>query len=137
MDWPLFFSAFASATLLPGGSELLLLYRLQSGGDPLLLLFSATSGNLLGSFLTYGMGRGGRWLLRYRPSEEPALLARAQRWFDRGGVGVLLLAWLPIIGDPLCLLAGVLRVAWPLFLLLVGIGKAARYGVVVGLFAVA
>jgi len=128
MEWALFFSALISSTLFPGGSEALLLYRLSEGGDPLLLVAVATVGNVLGSLISYGMGRLGneavhkKWLRM-----DEAKVARAERWFEKYGMPSLLLAWLPIVGDPLCLVAGLLRSNVPLFLLLVTIGKLGRY----------
>lgn len=128
MDWSLFISAFLSATLLPGSSEALLLYKASEGSDYLILLLSAGLGNLFGSLVTYGMGRVGntaihqQWL---RISEKD--LIRAESWFNRWGAPSLLLAWLPVVGDPLCLLAGLLRVNITWFVLLVGIGKFSRY----------
>nr|WP_238701790.1 YqaA family protein [Mariprofundus erugo] len=128
MDWALFFSALISSTLLPGGSEALLLYRLNEGGDAVALVLVATAGNVAGSLMTYGMGRLGnealhkKWL---RMSGEQ--VARAERWFALYGKPALLFAWLPIVGDPLCLVAGLLRCAVPVFLLLVTLGKFARY----------
>ena len=127
-DWALFASAFLSATLLPGSSEALLLLRLNEGVAPGGLVLSATAGNLLGSLLTYFMGRGGNALLHrcwFRIDQND--LARAEHWFGRWGTPALLLAWLPVIGDPLCLLAGILRVRLLWFVLLVGLGKVARY----------
>jgi membrane protein YqaA with SNARE-associated domain len=129
MDWPLFLSAFLSATLLPGSSEAVLMLRLSGGGDPWPPVAVATAGNLLGSLVTYGIGRAGnravrawRWL-----GVNEAGLARAERWFGRWGRPGLLLAWLPVVGDPLCLLAGLMRVELAIFVLLVGSGKALRY----------
>lgn len=128
MDWALFFSALVSATLFPGGSEMLLLYRLNEGGSAVALVLTATFGNVLGSLITYGMGRLGneavhkRWL---RISE--AQLERAERWFGDYGKPSLLLAWLPIIGDPLCLAAGLLRCGLITFVVLVTLGKLGRY----------
>lgn len=129
MDWTLFTSAFLSATLLPGSSEALLLLRLDGGQPWLPLVMTATAGNLLGSLLTFGIGRAGnlvmhkRWL---RIDERD--LARAEGWFRRWGLPSLLLAWLPVVGDPLCLVAGLLRVHPLPFVVLVAIGKFARYG---------
>ena len=128
MDWTLFISALLSATLLPGSSEALLLYKLGEGGETTALVLSATAGNLLGSLITYAMGRAGnaalhrRWL---RIDEKD--LARAESWFRRWGLPSLLLAWLPVIGDPLCLFSGLLRVDLTRFVILVGLGKLARY----------
>ncbi len=128
MDWALFLSALISSTLFPGGSETLLLYDLNKGGDPFTLVLTATVGNVLGSLITYGMGRLGneavhkKWLRM-----DEAKVAHAEQWFRRYGVPSLLLAWLPVVGDPLCLVAGLLRCGTLPFLLLVTIGKAARY----------
>ncbi len=131
MDWSLFISALISSTLFPGGSEALLLYKLNEGGDAASLVLIATVGNVLGSLITYGMGRLGneavhkRWL---RMNE--AKVARAESWFAKYGTPSLLLAWLPVVGDPLCLVAGLLRSHVGLFLLLVTAGKAARYSAI-------
>jgi len=127
MDWTLFGSALLSSTLLPGGSEALLLYRLHQGADPLASVATATAGNVLGSLITYGIGRFGRRTVRQRSEKTERRMARAERWFSRFGRPSLLLAWLPLVGDPLCLAAGVLRVSGGSFLLLVTLGKLARY----------
>ena len=135
MNWALFTSALISATLFPGGSEALLLYRLHEGGHALSLVLIATAGNVLGSLITYAMGRLGnaalhrRWL---RISEDS--VARAEQWFNRFGKPALLLAWLPVVGDPLCLVAGLLRCHLGIFLLLVTIGKLARYALIAWAF---
>ncbi|MDQ6996377.1 MAG: YqaA family protein, partial [Mariprofundus sp.] len=126
----LFFSALISSTLFPGGSEALLLYRFNEGGDAVALVLIATAGNVLGSLITYAMGRLGnevmhrKWL---RISEQQS--ARAERWFATYGKPALLLAWLPVIGDPICLAAGLMRCGVGVFLILVSIGKLARYAV--------
>jgi len=128
MDWALFFSALISSTLLPGGSEALLLYRLHEGGNAYVLVTTATLGNVLGSLITYAMGRLGneavhrRWL---RMSERD--VDRAEGWFGHYGQPALLFAWLPVVGDPLCLVAGLLRSPLAWFVLLVSAGKLARY----------
>ncbi|MDQ6984545.1 MAG: YqaA family protein [Ghiorsea sp.] len=128
LDWTLFLSALVSSTLFPGGSEALLIYRLQdTNSNVYLLVFMAALGNVLGSIITYYMGKYGfqlshRW---FRVSKDK--LDRAEHHFQRFGTPALLFAWLPIIGDPLCLVAGVLRYNIYLFIALVGIGKLARY----------
>jgi len=130
MDWTLFFSALISSTLFPGGSEALLLYRLNEGGSAAALVAIATVGNVIGSLITYCMGRLGnealhrKWL---RISEAQA--ARAESWFNKYGKPSLLLAWLPLVGDPLCLVAGLLRCGMIPFLILITIGKLVRYSV--------
>ncbi|HEY9097345.1 MAG TPA: YqaA family protein [Thiobacillus sp.] len=126
-DWTLFGSALLSSTLFPGGSEALLLYRLHQGADPFASVMTATVGNVLGSLITYGMGRFGRKALQHRSEKADRQFARAENGFKRFGRPSLLLAWLPVVGDPLCLVAGVLRVNVLVFLLLVTIGKLARY----------
>lgn len=126
MDWLLFGSALLSSTLFPGGSEALLLVRLQQGADPLASVAVATAGNVLGSVVTWGMGRFGRAALAHSEKAEKRM-RRAENWFGRYGQASLLLAWLPVVGDPLCLVAGMLRVRFLNFLLLVAAGKLARY----------
>ena len=109
-----------------------MLYRLHEGGAVLPLLFVATVGNVLGSVITYGMGRLGngalhrKWL---RISIEN--MERAESWFLRYGKLSLLLAWLPVVGDPLCLVAGLLRCPLLLFIALVTLGKLLRYSVLI------
>ncbi len=134
-DWTLFLSALVSSTLFPGGSEALLLYRLQEAtSNPYLLIFIATLGNVLGSIITYAMGRYGfqfshRW---FQVSDTK--IKRAEQRFQRWGAPALLLAWLPMIGDPLCLVAGSLRYSLFGFITLVSIGKLARYTLVASPF---
>lgn len=130
----LFFSALISSTLLPGGSEVLLAWLVSEAKHPLWLLWgSATAGNVLGSLLTWGMGFwiAGRYPLRVweKPQHQ-----RARRWLERYGSFGLLLAWLPIIGDPLCLVAGWLRIGFIASLVMITLGKALRYAVVIGFF---
>lgn len=130
----LLMSAFLSATLLPGSSEVVLLGLLQSQtGQPHTLVAIATLGNVAGSVMNWGVGR---YLTAFKdrawfPIKEAAL-ARAQAWFARFGIWSLLLSWVPIIGDPLTLVAGSMRVPFGRFLLFVTIAKALRY---IGIFA--
>ncbi|NDP48443.1 MAG: DedA family protein [Sulfuriferula multivorans] len=126
-DWALFGSALLSSTLFPGGSEVLLLYRLHQGSDPVASVLTATAGNVLGSLITYAMGRFGREAVQRRSEKADQHIARAERWFKRFGRPSLLLAWLPIVGDPLCLIVCVLHVGVSVFLVLVTVGKLARY----------
>lgn len=127
----LFGSAFLAATILPFYSEIVLVLALQEGGDPIMLLLVATLGNTLGSVVNWLIGRQ---LLKFQDKRwfyfSEAQIARAQAWFQRRGVWSLLFAWLPIGGDALTLIAGVMNVRIGAFLVLVGIGKALRYGFV-------
>ena len=125
----LFVSAFSSATLLPGSSEAALVALLALGrGDAGLLVVVATAGNVLGSCVNWVLGRffssfrDRRWF----PVDDQSY-ERAAAWFRRYGVWSLLLSWLPIIGDPLTAVAGALRVGFLRFVVLVSVGKAARY----------
>ncbi len=128
----LFANAFLSATLLPGASEAMLAALVATGaGDPWLLVALATLGNTLGSVASWWLGR---YLARFEDRRwfpaNPAALARASRLFNRYGRAVLLLAWLPVIGDALVVAAGLLRVPLRVFVPLVAAGKAARYALV-------
>jgi membrane protein YqaA with SNARE-associated domain len=124
----LFITGFIAATLLPASSELLLLALTQQGYAPIGLWLAATCGNTLGSCVNWYLGKE---LLRFQHKRwfpvSPAQLAKAEAQFNRYGSWSLLLAWLPIVGDPLTLIAGTLRVRFGLFLLLVTLGKGARY----------
>ncbi|MHA6492360.1 YqaA family protein [Pseudomonas borbori] len=125
----LFFSALGAATLLPLQSETVLVALLLSEAYPIAALLAVASvGNVLGSLLNWLLGRS---LERFRdkpwfPVSERRLL-QAQGWYGRYGCWSLLLSWLPIVGDPLTLVAGIMREPWWRFLLIVGIAKTARY----------
>lgn len=124
----LFASAFLAATILPFYSEVVLFALLRDGGDPALLVSVATLGNSLGAVANWGLGR---YLLRFRTRRwfyfSASQMEKAQHWFQRYGYWTLLLAWMPVIGDPLTLIAGVLRVRLVLFVVLVTLGKGLRY----------
>ncbi len=124
----LFATGFIAATLLPASSELLLLALQQQGYVVFGLWLAATSGNTLGSCVNWYLGKE---LLRLQHKRwfpfSPAQLAKAETQFNRYGSWSLLLAWLPIVGDPLTLVAGALRVRFDVFLLLVTLGKGVRY----------
>ena len=131
--WLLFGSAFLSATLLPGSSEAVLLGLLANGtGQPALLVVAASLGNVAGATLNWGMGRYFQ-LFKDRswfPIKD-ATNARAQTWFARYGIWSLLLSWVPIIGDPLTLVAGIMQVPIGRFLVFVAVGKVLRYALIV------
>ncbi|RKF17550.1 DedA family protein [Alginatibacterium sediminis] len=132
----MFVSAFVSATLLPGSSELVLVASLSSYPERWLgFLLSASLGNTLGGMLSFAMGWGlknyaGSWM-RWLPSEKEQ--QKAAPWLRRFGVWSLLLSWTPIIGDGLCLLAGAAKLPWLPCLLIMALGKFIRYGAIIGL----
>lgn len=131
----LFFVAMGAATLLPLQSEALLVGLLAAQSQPAGLLVAVASvGNVLGSTINWWLGRS---IERFRdrrwfPLKEPAF-GRAQRWYHRYGRWTLLLSWMPVIGDALTLIAGVLRERLITFVLIVAIAKTARYLAVAGL----
>jgi membrane protein YqaA with SNARE-associated domain len=128
----LFISALAASTIMPMSSEVVLGTLARSGSSEVwVLLAVATAGNTLGAVVNWGIGRyASSWRTRLHSLEE-AKFERACRWFNRWGIWCLLLSWLPVVGDPLTLVAGALRTAFVPFVLLVLLGKAARYLLVV------
>jgi membrane protein YqaA with SNARE-associated domain len=130
----LFASAFLAATVLPFYSEVTLFLLLERSDDPVPLLAIATVGNTLGAAVNWALGR---YLLHYQDRRwfyfSREQIARAQRWFQRRGVWSLLLAWMPLGGDALTLIAGIMRVPFLLFVVLVGTGKGLRYLAVIWL----
>lgn len=127
----LFALGFLASTLLPVGSEWLLILMLINGSDPIATVAIATTGNYLGGCTTWAIGVfGGPFLIRRILRIDPVSEARAVSFYRRYGVWTLLLSWLPIVGDPLCLVGGILRVGFTRFSLLVFTGKLVRYAVV-------
>lgn len=125
----LFAAAFLAATLIPAQSEAVLSGLLLAGEQPMWTLVAVASvANVLGSVVNWGLGRGVEHFHdRAWFPVKPDRLARAQSWYQRRGKWSLLLSWVPIIGDPLTVAAGVMREPLPIFLLLVGIAKTGRY----------
>ena len=121
--WVLFSTGFLSATLLPGGSEANLIALIHQGQPAMwLVILVATLGKTLGGMTNYVIGR---WLPEKQTEKKQA--QRALSWLKKYGYWTLLLSWLPIIGDPLCLAAGWLRMRSDIALVLIAIGKAVRY----------
>ena len=117
----LFFGSFFAATLLPGGSEAVLFGVLKSYPETLWpALLIATAGNTLGGMVSFGMG----WLLPQ--TQQLKHVGKLRRY----GTPALLLAWVPLIGDALCLAAGWLRLNWWQAALFMALGKFARYWVI-------
>lgn len=129
----LFFSAFLSSTILPGTSEVAL-FGLATQGDlsHWNLLAVATAGNTLGGMSSWMVG----WMIALRypltqlsKTAHRRAVERVQQW----GSPILLLSWVPVIGDPLCVAAGWLRISWIGAVLFIGAGKALRYGMLLAL----
>lgn len=124
----LFIAAFLAATILPLSSEALLSVLLLSDFEPKGLIATATLGNVLGALLNYALGYWGSHLFARRVLKiSDQAFVHAEQRFRKYGAFSLLFAWVPIIGDPLTLIAGVLRINLPLFVLLVTLGKWLRY----------
>jgi membrane protein YqaA with SNARE-associated domain len=123
--WTMFTVSFLAATVLPVGSEPLFiaLVRLHPGEVPALLAV-ATLGNTLGGLTSYALGR----FVAGRVAPEAAA-SRWGQWLRRFGAPTLLLAWAPVGGDLLCLLAGWMRISWWQAALWMALGKLARYWV--------
>lgn len=127
----LFLAALLAATLVPAQSESVLTGLILAGGQPAAALVAVASlGNILGSVLNWLIGHGVERFRNRRWFPASAhQLERAQAQYQRFGYWSLLLAWVPIIGDPLTLVAGIMREPLWRFLLLVSIGKVGRYSV--------
>jgi len=127
----LFLSSFLAATILPLSSEVVLSALLLSDLPPIALVAIATTGNVLGSLTNYALGYWvsleviKKWL---KISEEQ--FVQAEQRFVKYGLFSLFFAWVPIIGDPLTLIAGVLRIRLLWFIILVTAGKLMRYMVI-------
>jgi membrane protein YqaA with SNARE-associated domain len=125
----LFISAFLAATILPMQSEAVLVGLLVAASHPVsVLVIVATLGNVLGAVINWHLGR---YLLIFRekrwfPSSQ-GQLERAQNWYKRYGRWSLLGSWLPVVGDPLTGIAGLMREPFISFLVLVTIAKGTRY----------
>ncbi len=132
--WALFAGSFLASTLLPGGSEAMLLYAVSQAPDNQAMYWLvATIGNSLGGMSSWLLGW---WIARrfpdrilHKPEQRRALERIARR-----GSPVLLLSWLPVVGDPLCLAAGWSGVGVVSSALFITIGKALRYALLLGLF---
>jgi membrane protein YqaA with SNARE-associated domain len=128
----LFFSAFISATLAPGGSEAVLAYLLSRHEIAVSwLLGAATLGNVLGALTTWGLG-----FLAARRIGAPLVgqHAKALESLRRWGAPLLLFSWLPVIGDGFCFAAGWLRLSFPASVMAITLGKFARYAAIAFLF---
>ena len=123
----LFIVALLSGSLLPLGSEGLLIYDIKKGYNIYLLLLFATVGNILGSIINYYLGLKGEEFLVKKGYLSVKSLNSAKERFNRYGSFALLLSSMPIIGDPLTFIAGALEYNFKKFLLLVTLSKLSRY----------
>lgn len=130
--WGLFISAFVSATILPGSSEVVMTALVTAYPALAWQAFgAATAGNVLGCLLTFGMGWYGReGYERFRSVKVDLNTANAQR-LQRWGPPALFLAFLPLVGDALVLAAGWLKMPLAKSLFWIALGKGARYLVLV------
>jgi membrane protein YqaA with SNARE-associated domain len=123
----LFFIALISATIFPMGSEALLLYHISIDLNIYLLFISATFGNSLGSIINYWLGlKGEEYLVNNKIIKEKHI-TKGKKYFDKFGGYSLLLSWVPIIGDPITFVAGMLRYNLKRFVILIIIAKGSRY----------
>ena len=132
----LFAISFLAATILPLSSELMLASLITTSNyDSLLLLIVVSFGNILGSVVNWVLGFYSRNLAikKWFPFKETQI-ERSSKWFNKFGRWSLLFAWVPIIGDPITLAAGLLRVKFIEFIILVTIGKVSRYFLIYYLF---
>jgi len=128
----LFVISFLAATILPFSSELTLAGLIATSDyDNLLLLIVVSFGNVLGSVVNWALGFYSRNLTtkKWFPFKETQI-ERSSKWFRKFGKWSLLFAWVPVLGDPLTLVAGILRVKFIDFIILVAIGKVSRYLIV-------
>jgi membrane protein YqaA with SNARE-associated domain len=127
----LFAAALIAATIFPAQSEAVLVGLILSGDYSVLALTAVASvGNVLGAVVNWFLGRG---LERLKDKSwfpiRPDKLVHAQRWYQRYGKWSLLASWVPFVGDAITVVAGVMKEPLPVFILLVGIAKTARYGI--------
>ena len=129
MYFSLFLSSFFAATLLPAQSEAVLAFQLTSNKNNLIyLIFVATLGNVMGSLVNWYLGK---FCLKYKEKKwfpiKVNQLEKGQKYYREYGRFSLLFCWLPVIGDPITLVAGVLKEPLWSFLILVTIAKGLRY----------
>lgn len=133
--WGLFISAFISSTIAPGGSEAALIYLLMEDTFlPENLLSVATLGNTLGALTTWYLGSltaRGYSVEKFISGKNEHALSLVRQW----GSVVLILSWLPIIGDALCFAAGWLKLPFAVSLAMIALGKLARYAFIIYVFS--
>ena len=128
----LFGVSFLAATLVPLGSEIFVALMTVSGYEPLLVFTVATIGNTLGSIMNYYVGKlGTNFLLSRYINVGCEKRQNAEQMYRKWGAPVLSLAWIPIVGDPLTVIAGVFNLDLCIFTFWVFLGKSFRYSLVI------
>ncbi|MEA3353149.1 MAG: YqaA family protein [Campylobacterota bacterium] len=130
----MFITAFASATLLPIGSEAVLLYNIEQNHNMYLLFFFAVIGNTLGGYVNYFIGLRGEEYVVQKALIKEKKIASYKNYFDKYGAVTLLFSWLPIIGDGFTLMAGVLKYNLTKFFIYLFISKFLRYLLVISIY---
>lgn len=130
--WGMFISAFLAGSVAPFSSELVMGALLLAGVPAPEILITASVGNVLGAMLNYLIGRSGKeeWITKYL-KVKPEKLAKAQRWVEKYGPIMGLLAWLPIIGSVITLALGYMRSPVVRSVLFITLGKVARYWILI------
>lgn len=125
----LFLAAFLAATILPAQSEMGLAFLVHQAPEAVLMLVAiASAGNILGALVNWYLGRfASHWRDRRWFPISASQLDKATKWYQRYGKYSLLASWVPIVGDPITIAAGLLRTPIVTFLILVSIAKIARY----------
>lgn len=131
----LFLLSFLASTVLPVGSEALVIALIHQGFSPFYVIMVATAGNYLGSCTTYYLGLKGRSVLEKYFSPSPEKLEKSERLFKKYGVYTLLFTWVPGIGDAITMVAGLMHISFKYFSTLVLLGKFGRYFVIAYLTA--
>ncbi len=127
----LFCLSFLASTIVPLGSEWLLIAMILKGFDPLTTVAVATGGNTIGAFTTYALGRyGSAFVMEKILGISRKSRKKAETLYARYGMWSLLFSWVPVVGDPLCLAGGVLQVRFAPYAILVTLGKLARYAAI-------
>jgi len=127
----LFVVSFLAATVLPLGSEWLLVLMIAQGFSITETVIAASVGNYVGSCTTFVIGLyGSTFIINKVLRIDSTQLERAKRIYEKYGTWSLLMSWFPIIGDPICLVAGIFKVGWLRYSVLVFIGKFIRYATV-------
>lgn len=127
----LFLASFLASTVLPLGSEALLLLLINKGFDPISVVIVASVGNYCGACTTYYIGLVGRKdLIEKYLSISQQHLNNAEKWFKKYGVYSLLFTWMPLVGDAITAMGGIMKLDFKIFSIFVFLGKLLRYVVV-------